>query len=81
MDVKRVVFHNWSRDPFAQGAWEWLRPGMIADRAILDGLRKRQGRLHFANADWSFLWRGFIDGAIEDGARVALDVRKEVLGW
>ncbi|CAK1361666.1 Monoamine oxidase N [Cercospora beticola] len=81
MDVKRVVFHNWSRDPYAQGAWEWLRPGMIADRAILDGLRKRQGNVHFANADWSFLWRGFIDGAIEDGARVALDVRKKVLGW
>lgn len=79
LDIKRVVFHNWAKDEFAQGAWEWLRPGMIANKEVLETLRRAQGNVHFANADWAFLWRGFIDGAIEDGARVAIDVKRELM--
>lgn len=37
----------------------------------LDELRKRQGNVLFASADWAVGWRGFIDGAVEDGARAA----------
>ncbi|KAJ9657724.1 hypothetical protein H2198_004139 [Neophaeococcomyces mojaviensis] len=78
MDIKRVVFHNWSRDDFSKGAWEWLRPGMMSRKPYLDRLREKQGNVHFASADWAFLWRGFIDGGIEDGARVAMDVKTDL---
>jgi monoamine oxidase len=32
----------------------------------------------FANSDWALGWRSFIDGAIEEGTRAALEVRKEI---
>lgn len=79
MDVKRIVSHDWARDRFAKGAWEWLRPGMTR-KEVLEGLRERQGRVFFASADWAMLWRGFIDGGIEDGARVARDVARDLRG-
>lgn len=44
----------------------------------LDVLRQRQGNILFANSDWALGWRGFVDGAIEEGTRAALWVRKEL---
>lgn len=78
MDIRRIVFHNWSKDPFAKGAWEWLRPDMLSGKPYLAALRQKQGNVHFASADWALLWRGFIDGAIEDGARVAMEIRTDL---
>jgi hypothetical protein len=76
MDVKRVVFHNWHRDEFANGAWEWFRPGMASK--YLEPLRTRHGNVLFGSADWAMGWRAFIDGAIEDGGRVAKEVSAEI---
>lgn len=76
--VRRVVFHNWHRDRFAKGAWEWLRPRMATE--YLDVLRQRQGNVVFASADWAMGWRGFIDGGIEDGARAAKELADELQG-
>ncbi|KIW04347.1 hypothetical protein, variant [Verruconis gallopava] len=75
MDVKRLVFHNWTKDEFADGAWEFLKPDMIK---YLDALRERQGNTIFASADWALGWRGFIDGAIEDGTRAAMEIKTEL---
>lgn len=75
MDVQRVVFHNWTKDEFADGAWEFLKPDMIK---YIDALREREGNVIFASADWAMGWRGFIDGAIEDGARAAMEVKTEL---
>jgi monoamine oxidase len=33
----------------------------------LRDLQKESGRIVFAGADWANGWRGFIDGAIEQG--------------
>lgn len=77
-DIRRLVFHDWNDDEFAQGTWEWLRPGMSTE--FIDDLRKRQGNVLFASADWAMGWRGFIDGAIEDGARAAKEVDGEFRG-
>jgi monoamine oxidase len=44
----------------------------------LEALRKREGNVLFANADWALGWRGFIDGAIEEGTRVAFEVKNEL---
>ncbi|KAJ5103939.1 hypothetical protein N7532_004468 [Penicillium argentinense] len=73
MDVQRLVFHNWSKDEFARGAWFFAPPGLVSNS--LESLRRRHGNVHFANADWALGWRGFIDGAIEEGTRAAKDVK------
>ncbi|KAK4543046.1 hypothetical protein LTR36_005823 [Oleoguttula mirabilis] len=78
IDPLRVVFHDWTNDEFARGAWEWLRPGMATK--YLDALRERQGNVLFASADWSLGWRGFIDGGIEDGTRAAMELLPELRG-
>ncbi|KAK5188997.1 hypothetical protein LTR96_011017 [Exophiala xenobiotica] len=38
----------------------------------------RHGSILFANSDWAVGWRNFIDGAIEEGARVAFEVVDEL---
>ena len=44
----------------------------------LDSLRARQGNVFFANSDWAVGWRSFIDGAIEEGTRAAVDVLNDL---
>jgi len=74
--IERLVFHNWSKDEFAKGAWFFSPPGLLANH--LDDMRARHGNVFFANSDWALGWRSFIDGAIEEGTRVAFEVRKEL---
>lgn len=77
MDIHRLVFHNWSKDEFAKGAWFFPDKGFLT--LYLEGLRAGHGRVHFANSDWALGWRSFIDGAIEEGTRAALAVKKALL--
>lgn len=37
----------------------------------LEALQEQAGNIQFANSDWASGWRGFIDGAIEQGGIVA----------
>jgi len=76
MDIQRVVFHNWSKDEFAKGAWFFSPPTFLTK--FLESLRARQGNIFFASADWALGWRSFIDGAIEEGTRAAFAVRKDL---
>ncbi|KAM3541827.1 hypothetical protein ARSEF1564_005258 [Beauveria bassiana] len=78
MHVERVVFHNWSRDEFAKGAWFFPAPGLLASH--FEELRARQGNIFFASSDWASGWRSFIDGAIEEGTRAAASVRADLIG-
>lgn len=41
-------------------------------------MRARQGNIFFASSDWALGWRSFIDGAIEEGTRAALEVRNDL---
>jgi hypothetical protein len=66
------VFHNWSEDPYAKGAWFF--PGKEFITTYLEELRARHGNVFFASSDWAVGWRSFIDGAIEEGTRAARDV-------
>ncbi|KAL6708163.1 hypothetical protein ACN47E_003347 [Coniothyrium glycines] len=77
-EIERLVFHNWSKDEFAKGAWFFSPPGLLSNH--LDDMRARHGNVLFANSDWALGWRSFIDGAIEEGERVALEVRRDLLG-
>ncbi|KAE8152943.1 hypothetical protein BDV25DRAFT_169716 [Aspergillus avenaceus] len=76
MDITRLVFHNWSTDEFAQGAWFFPPPKLLS--SSLDALRRRHGNVLFANSDWAVGWRSFIDGAIEEGTRAAKTVTDEL---
>ena len=70
------VFHNWSQDKYAKGAWFF--PGKDFVTKNLEELRSRHGNVFFASSDWAVGWRSFIDGAIEEGSRAALDVRRDL---
>ncbi|KAF3006864.1 hypothetical protein E8E13_010856 [Curvularia kusanoi] len=74
--IERLVFHNWSKDEFAKGAWFFPPPGLVSSH--LGDLRERHGNVLFANSDWALGWRSFIDGAIEEGTRVAYEVKTEL---
>ncbi|KAF5020907.1 hypothetical protein F66182_7059 [Fusarium sp. NRRL 66182] len=76
MHVQRLVFHNWSKDEFAKGAWFFSRPGLLTDH--LGDMRANHGNVVFACSDWALGWRSFIDGAIEEGTRAAMAVRSSL---
>lgn len=72
INVTNVLAHDWSNDPYAKGGWTWFEPGQTT--RALAALQTSTPPLFFANTDWASGWRGFIDGAIEDGIRGARDV-------
>ncbi|EDU44588.1 monoamine oxidase N [Pyrenophora tritici-repentis Pt-1C-BFP] len=76
--IERIVFHDWSQDKFAKGAWFFSPPGLVVKH--LGDMCKRHGNILFENSDWALGWRGFVDGAIEEGTRVGYEVRKDLLG-
>ncbi|KAH7074836.1 hypothetical protein BKA63DRAFT_322529 [Paraphoma chrysanthemicola] len=78
VDIQRLVFHNWSKDEYAKGAWFFAPPGLLSKH--LDDMRQRSGNVVFAGSDWALGWRSFIDGAIEEGQRAGVEVRREVEG-
>ncbi|CAG9978449.1 unnamed protein product [Clonostachys byssicola] len=76
MEIQKVIWHNWLEDPLSEGIWCMFPPGYSFDH--LDTLRARHGNVLFASADWALGWRGFIDGAIEEGTRAAMAVVKDL---
>jgi len=72
--VVETFGYEWVRDPYSQGTWCTLRPGMWS--RYLRELQQPRGRLLFASADWANGWRGFIDGAIEQGLEAGRRVRE-----
>lgn len=61
--------HEWSEDPFARGGWYVPPPGVLSTSHA--ALGRPEGRLSFAGADVAIRWIGWIDGALETGARAA----------
>jgi monoamine oxidase len=76
MVVKKMVFHNWSSDPFSQGGPAWWRPGYMSK--YQEALQARHGDVLFASADWAHGWRAAIDGAMEQGVLAARVVAGEI---
>jgi monoamine oxidase len=62
--VIEALGYSWYDDPYSQGTWCIFKPGQYQH---LGELQKDHGRVIFASADWANGWRGFIDGAIEQG--------------
>tara|TARA_R110002096_G_scaffold434321_2_gene655528 strand:- start:4117 stop:5616 length:1500 start_codon:yes stop_codon:yes gene_type:complete len=74
--VDQAFGYGWNEDPYSQGVWAVSRPGQMSK--FIGDLQKKQGNIHFANSDWASGWRGFIDGAIEQGLVAAHQVRDEL---
>ena len=72
--VVKTFGYEWVLDPYSQGTWCTLRPGMWS--RYLRELQQPRGRVVFASADWANGWRGFIDGAIEQGLEAGRRVRE-----
>lgn len=78
VEVTETFAYDWTLDPYALGTWCILRPGQMT--RFLPALRASHGRVYFAGADIALGWRGFIDGAIESGTRVAREVIDRLAG-
>jgi monoamine oxidase len=72
--VVKTFGYEWVLDPYSRGTWCTLRPGMWS--GYLHELQQPRGRVIFASADWANGWRGFIDGAIEQGLEAGKRVRE-----
>jgi monoamine oxidase len=67
--VVEYIEHDWAADPYTKGTWMCNPPGQLSTQA--SALQASEGRVHFANADIATRWIGWIDGALESGARAA----------
>jgi len=67
--VIKAFGYQWTLDPYAKGTWCTLRPYMWS--RYLRELQQPSARIIFASADWANGYRGFIDGAIEQGLEAA----------
>ena len=66
--VEEVYGHDWIGDPFSKGTWLALRPGQPP---IHGRVESHWGAIHLAGADFSGVWSGWVDGAIESGRGAA----------
>ena len=61
--------HDWNADEFSQGTWMAYRPGQLM--RFHSAFQEGEGRLAFAGSDLALGWAGWMDGAVESGARAA----------
>jgi monoamine oxidase len=62
---------NWEDDPFARGAYAWLRAGEMV--AFVEALAAPEGRLHFAG-DHTSHRPGWMHGAVASAKRVVREI-------
>jgi len=74
--INAYMVHDWATDPYARGAWMSFRPGDMSTYA--EALQQSHGRVVMASTDWANEFAGFVDGAIEQGARAAGRVKVEM---
>ena len=70
-DARVVVTdaHDWNGDEFSQGTWMAYRPGQVM--RFHSAFQESEGRVSFAGSDLALGWAGWMDGAVETGARAA----------
>mmetsp|Transcript_11735 Transcript_11735/g.25042 ORF Transcript_11735/g.25042 Transcript_11735/m.25042 type:complete len:231 (+) Transcript_11735:1-693(+) len=65
--------HNWNDETYSKGCFGGLHsPGLATLTG--DALRNPVGRIHWAGSETALLWSGYIEGAVESGERVAVEV-------
>lgn len=73
--VEEVYGHDWIGDPFSKGTWLALRPGQPPTHGRVES---SWGAIHLAGADFTGVWSGWVDGAIESGRLAAAAVDAEL---
>lgn len=71
-EVLATDVHDWASDPHSKGTWLVAPPGMHS--RYHSALGRREGRVAFAGADVAIRWIGWLDGALEAGAKAASEV-------
>jgi monoamine oxidase len=69
-----LVETDWSAEEWTAGCVSPLPPGVVTEFGA--ALREPVGRVHWAGAETSELWCGYMDGAVRSGLRVAAEVKK-----
>lgn len=65
------VWHDWNADPWSRGTWMAYPPGHLATSA--SEIAATEGRVAFAGSDLATTWIGWMEGALESGARAAAE--------
>jgi monoamine oxidase len=64
---------NWSAEPWTRGCYVgYTPPGVLTDYG--PAIRAPIGRIHWAGAETSDYWNGYMDGAVRSGQRAAAEV-------
>lgn len=67
----------WATEPYTRGAYGTFNPPGVLT-SLNDPLAHSFGGVHYASADASALWPGYMDGAIRSGSQAAADVLAEL---
>ena len=73
-DVIASTGYQWTLDPFSKGTYCSYRPGQL--KRFGKEMTRHEGRILMGSGDHGEGWRGFIDGAIARGSKVAQDTAK-----
>jgi len=70
---RQYIEMNWSAEPWTRGCYVgFTAPGVLLDYGT--AIRAPIGRLHWAGAETSDYWNGYMDGAVRSGQRAAAEV-------
>lgn len=68
---------NWSLEPWTRGCYGgYAPPGVLTDYG--QWLRAPIGRIHWAGAETSEYWNGYMDGAVRSGERAAHEALADI---
>ena len=73
-----VLQRNWTDEPFTRGCYGG-RFGTGLWTTVGSHLAAPTGRIHWAGAETSAVWNGYIDGAIRSGQRAAAAIIDEIV--
>jgi monoamine oxidase len=72
-DLTDYVERDWMAEEFSRGCYgAHFTPGVWT--AYGTALRQNVGRIHFAGAEHSAVWNGYMEGAVRSGTEAAADV-------
>jgi monoamine oxidase len=70
---RQYIEMNWSAEPWTRGCYVgFTAPGVLLDYG--PAIRAPVGRIHWAGAETSDYWNGYMDGAVRSGERAAHEV-------
>lgn len=70
---REYVEYSWAEEEYSRGCYAgYMPPGVWS--AYGEALREPIGRIHWAGTETATVWTGYMDGAVQSGARAAAEV-------